>query len=104
MNKTIISILLIIYSLLSFAQDTKQKNLLTGKISPEELSDILSSAKDWHPYLNMSETFSSMKERIISIIHGLSYQPLQLLILSGAETVQTMSQYLSNGEGLLLQW
>jgi hypothetical protein len=55
MNKTIIITLLVAYSLLSTAQDPQPRNLLTGKISAEELSGILISAEDWHPYPTIDE-------------------------------------------------
>lgn len=55
MNKTIITTLLLTCSLLSSAQDLHQRNLLTGKITPEQLPGILLSAEDWHPYPTIDE-------------------------------------------------
>jgi len=57
MKKNVIITLLFnfLISILSTAQDPQQRNLLTTKISPEELSGILSSAEDWHPYPTIDE-------------------------------------------------
>ena len=56
MKKIFFISLLLTWSYISGAQDLKQRNLLTGKISGEELSDILHTAGDWHPYPTIDES------------------------------------------------
>jgi len=55
MKKSITITVLLACFITSIAQDYQQRNLLTGKISPEELSDILSETEDWHPYPTIDE-------------------------------------------------
>lgn len=55
MNKTIIISLLLVCSIVTFAQDFKQRNLLTGNISNGELSEILLESGAWHPYPTIDE-------------------------------------------------
>lgn len=56
MKKIFFISLLLTGSFISGAQDLKQRNLLTGKISSEELSEILLTTGDWHPYPTIDES------------------------------------------------
>ena len=55
MKRLFIILLLINYSILCPAQEIPQRNLLTGKITTAELSDILLAAENWHPYPTIDE-------------------------------------------------
>lgn len=55
MYKIFIISLLLTCSFVSVAQDLKQRNLLTNKISYEELSEILLKDENWHPYPTIDE-------------------------------------------------
>lgn len=55
MKKSIAVTVLLSCFIICIAQDPQQRNLLTGKISPEELSGILLPAEEWHPYPTIDE-------------------------------------------------
>ena len=56
MKESFIIILMLITCLtICSAQEISKRNLLTGKISSEELSEMLMVAKDWHPYPTIDE-------------------------------------------------
>lgn len=55
MKKYFIFFLLITSEIICPAQETKQRNLLTGKTGTEGVSEIISAAEKWHPYPTIDE-------------------------------------------------